>query len=236
MRTTMLLVLVAVFAGVGTVSGQTVQMYDDAVVETNGLAGDFRYQPLPAKPRLQQSAAPPGRQTNTYGPAPGRYVNQAAPRAPQQYSAYGGQYSAQATHSPPQPQYRHAAPQPARPYGQAQQQGRPVHYRQASAPNQPASQFPQQAVSPMYDENYCGPTNHMGIPKAQYPTYTRQQLEQRARQRQRGRSLAGALYNGATQAGSYLRSYLPAPMRSRPPQYAPSAADGNVTSVYVPGF
>ena len=149
----------------------------------------------------------------TYGPAQAQPIY----GAPQAQPVYG----------PPQaqPMYRPQQPQPAYGAPQAQQYG----------PPQAQSYGTQQAQSSLYDTSYNGLFNMYGQPTfiaPQYPAGASQQSQQQ-QQQQDGLIFRGAAAVGS--AGSYLWSYMPAPLRGADKGYFGQARSGPTIINFVPG-
>jgi len=148
----------------------------------------------------------------TYGPAQAQPIY----GAPQAQPVYG----------PPQaqPMYGPQQPQPAYGVPQAQQYG-PPQVQPYGAPQ----------TQSMYDSSYTGLFNMYGQPTfiaPQYPAGAQQQAQQQ-QQPQDGLIFRGA---GAVQsAGSYLWSYMPAPLRGADAGYFGPAGTGPTIINFVPG-
>lgn len=87
--------------------------------------------------------------------------------------------------------------------------------------------------SPMYDQHYPGPTNIYGqpalvLPPQQAPT------QQGPPQPNNGGLIFGAA-NQLWNAGEYLWSYMPAPVRGVDSPYAVPPGSGQVITNFVPG-
>jgi hypothetical protein len=85
--------------------------------------------------------------------------------------------------------------------------------------------------SSMYDRNYTGPMNVWGQPTFVMPP-------QQAPTQQAQPQNTGLIFRGADQlwqAGEYLWSYMPAPVRGGDSPYAVPPGSGRVITNFVPG-
>lgn len=94
------------------------------------------------------------------------------------------------------------------------------------------SAWAQQA--PIYDRSYNGPVNYYGQPAYQ-PMYQGQAPARGGQSQQMNNGLIPKTFNGLYQAGGYLWSYMPAPLRPDQPSFVPPPESGNVTINFVPG-
>ncbi len=144
--------------------------------------------------------------------------------APQAQPVYGPQqaqpmYGAQQV----QPMYGSQQPQPGYGVPQVQQYGAP----------QTQSYGAPQGQSSLYDNSYNGLFNMYGQPTflaPQYPAGAQQQVQQ---QPQDGLIFRGAA--AALSAGSYLWSYMPAPMRGADTGYFGPSGTGPTIINFTPG-
>jgi len=96
------------------------------------------------------------------------------------------------------------------------------------APVQP----PVQQASPMYDTAYRGPVNYYG-----QPIYTPPQQAQQPQNQQQpvNNGLVFQAASGLGSVGSYLWSYMPAPVRGAKSPYEVPPGQGQVMVNFVPG-
>lgn len=97
----------------------------------------------------------------------------------------------------------------------------------------------------MYDYSYQGPRNVYGQPQyepapnaqpAQRPGWQNQMPGQPGQNPWPADGYIPQGMNAFQRFGSYLWSFMPAPLRGAPdPNAIPAAPDGNVTVIYVPG-
>ena len=85
--------------------------------------------------------------------------------------------------------------------------------------------------TPMYDQNYSGPMNMYGQPA--YTTPSGRQAPQGDPYPQNGVIPLAA--RGAYSVGSYLWSYMPAPVRGEESPYIQPPGSGQVITNFVPG-
>jgi len=86
---------------------------------------------------------------------------------------------------------------------------------------------------PIYDHSYRGPVNYYGQPAYQ-PMYQGQAPAQAGQPQQMNNGLIPKAFSGLYQAGGYLWSYMPAPLRPDQPSFVPPPESGNVTINFVP--
>jgi hypothetical protein len=135
-----------------------------------------------------------------------------------------GAPQAQPAYGPPQQMYGAQQPQPMYSAPQVQQYG--------------AAQVPQyggsQVQSPMYDNSYNGLFNMYGQPTFMAPGY-QPGAQQQAQQQQ---AQDGLIFRGASavqSVGSYLWSYMPAPLRGADSGYFGPAGTGPTIINFTPG-
>ena len=88
-----------------------------------------------------------------------------------------------------------------------------------------------QQDSPMYDRSYSGPYNMYGQPTfTQLPSTQRQGGQQQANQ-----AIIPRAVDRMGDFGSYLWSYMPAPVRGADSPYTVSPGSGQVNINFVPG-
>jgi hypothetical protein len=84
----------------------------------------------------------------------------------------------------------------------------------------------------MYDRNYAGPMNVWGQPTFMMPP---QQAPKQQAQPQPNQGLIFRAGDQLWQAGEYLWSYMPAPVRGVDSPYAVQPGSGQVITNFVPG-
>jgi len=89
-----------------------------------------------------------------------------------------------------------------------------------------------QQDSPMYDRSYSGPYNMYG-----QPTFTQLPSTQRqgGQQQQANQAIIPRAVDRVGDLGSYLWSYMPAPVRGTDSPYAVPPGSGQVNVNFVPG-
>jgi hypothetical protein len=135
-----------------------------------------------------------------------------------------GASQAQSAYGPPQQMYGAQQPQPM--YGAPQGQ----QYGAAQVPQYGGSQV----QSPMYDNSYNGLFNMYGQPTFVAPGH--QPGAQQQAQQQQGQD--GLIFRGASavqSVGSYLWSYMPAPLRGADSGYFGPAGTGPTIINFTPG-
>lgn len=93
------------------------------------------------------------------------------------------------------------------------------------------SVIPAAESSEIYDRSYQGPMNIYGQPALIVPP--NQQGQNSSSGNSQG--ILPKAVDGITQAGEYLWSYMPAPLRGAPSPYAVPPGSGQVTTSFVPG-
>jgi hypothetical protein len=89
-----------------------------------------------------------------------------------------------------------------------------------------------QQNSPMYDRSYSGPYNMYGQPTfTQLPPTQRQAVQQQ----QANQAVIPRAVDRIGDLGSYLWSYMPAPVRGADSPYAVPPGSGQVNVNFVPG-
>jgi hypothetical protein len=89
-----------------------------------------------------------------------------------------------------------------------------------------------QQNSPMYDRSYSGPYNMYGQPTfTQLPSTQRQAVQQQ----QANQAVIPRAVDRIGDVGSYLWSYMPAPVRGADSPYAVPPGSGKVNVNFVPG-
>jgi hypothetical protein len=157
-------------------------------------------------------------------------ANSAFTQAPPTY----GPAQAQPIYGAPQAQPVYGPPQAQPMYGQQPQPGYAPQAQQYCPPQAQPYGTPQ-APSPLYDTSYTGLFNMYGQPTFIAPQYP-MSAQQQAQQQQQAQD--GLIFRGAAAAqsvGSYLWSYMPAPLRGADAGYFGSAGTGPTIINFVPG-
>ena len=144
-----------------------------------------------------------------------------------------GAPQAQPVYGPPQGQPMYGAPQAQPMYGtQTPQPGYGGPQVQQYGAQQAQPYGAQQAQSSLYDNSYSGLFNMYGQPAIM----GYQSVQQQAQQQQQGQD--GLIFRGAAAAqsvGSYLWSYMPAPLRGADAGYFGPAGTGPTIINFTPG-